>query len=104
MRDNTHDHGKQPIDGLMTKWNLTNHHLVEASVTQLNHKQVQKARKGRQLSLHLMLKLTESLNDAILAMLSKDARTAFIPYGYRRLFKYAKGHEPGWADPNEGLM
>lgn len=58
MHDDTRDHGPQPLDGLMTRWGLTNHQLVQSSIEQLNHKQVQKARKGRQLSLHLMLKLT----------------------------------------------
>jgi len=54
MSDETRDHGVQPVEGLMERWGLTTHQLVENSEEQLNHKQVQRARKGRQLTLHLM--------------------------------------------------
>jgi len=87
----------------MTRWGVSNHELVATSVEQLNHKQVQKARKGRQLTLHLMLKLTGTLNDAILTKLPKEARADFTPYLHKHLFDYAKGHEPDWTDPNVGL-
>ncbi len=104
MPDHTRDHGVQPIDGLMTRWGVTNHELVDTSVEQLNHKQVQKARKGRQLTLHLMLKLTGTFNDAILTKLPKEVRADFTPYLHKHLFNYAKGHDPEWSDPNVGLM
>jgi hypothetical protein len=104
MQDITRDHGIQPLDGLMTRWNLTNHQLVESSVEQLNHKQVQRARKGRQLTLHLMQKVTRTLNDAVLGSLAKDRKPDFNPYQHRHLFNYAKGYEPSWTDPNEPLM
>ncbi len=100
MHDDTRDHGPQPLDGLMTRWGLTNHQLVQSSIEQLNHKQVQKARKGRQLSLHLMLKLTGTLNAAILARLPKQARAGFTPYLHKHLFNYAKGHDAAWVDSN----
>lgn len=45
------NHGEQPLDELMKRWHLTNHDLVEISPEQLTHKQVQKARQGRQLTL-----------------------------------------------------
>jgi len=64
MTDATREHGIQPLDRLMNLWQLTNHDLVEASTEQLNHKQVQKSRLGRQLTLHLMLKVTRALNAA----------------------------------------
>ncbi len=64
MQDATRDHGAQPLDELMNRWGITNHQLVDTSVEQLNHKQVQRARKGRQLTLHLMQKVTRTLNDA----------------------------------------
>ena len=104
MQDETRDHGAQPIDGLMTRWGITNHQLVDTSVEQLNHKQVQRARKGRQLTLHLMQKVTRTLNDAVLAKLPKEERANFNPYSHKHLFNYAKGHDPASADPNEALM
>lgn len=104
MSDDTRDHGVQPIDSLMTRWQLTNHQLVESSVEQLTHKQVQRARKGRQLTLHLMQKITRTLNDAVVAGLGKESREVFAPYLHRQLFNYAKGHDREWHDPNEPLM
>lgn len=41
------NHGEQPLEELMKRWNLTNHDLVAISTEQLTHKQVQKARQGR---------------------------------------------------------
>lgn len=104
MHDDTRDHGLQPLDGLMNRWGLTNHQLVDTSVEQLNHKQVQRARKGRQLTLHLMQKVTRTLNDAVLAKLPKEERANFHPYSHKQLFNYAKDHNPAKADLNEPLM
>jgi Mor family transcriptional regulator len=104
MDELTRDHGPQPLDGLMVRWNLTNHELVEVSEEQLNHKQVQKARKGRQLTLHLMQKMMRALNAAAAAKLPKEERGKFVPYLHKQLFSYAKGHEAAWTDPNEELM
>ncbi len=104
MDELTRDHGPQPLDGLMDRWNLTNHELVEVSAEQLNHKQVQKARKGRQLTLHLMQKLMRALNETIMAKLPKEQVPTFVPYLHKHLFSYAKGYDAAWADPNEELM
>lgn len=104
MDELTRDHGPQPLDGLMDRWNLTNHELVEVSTEQLNHKQVQKARKGRQLTLSLMQKIMRTLNEAVFAKLPKDKKEAFVPYLHKHLFSYAKGYDAEWKDPNEGLM
>ncbi len=104
MEFETRDHGTQPLDRLMTLWHLDNHNLVEASDEQLSHKQVQKARKGRQLTLHLMQKITRALNQAALLSLEKSQREAFVPYLHRHLFAYAKGHQPDFADPNAPLF
>jgi len=104
MDELTRDHGPQPLDGLMVRWNLTNHELVEVSEEQLNHKQVQKARKGRQLTLHLMQKMMRALNGTILAKLPKEDREKFTPYLHKQLFNYAKAYDAAWADPNEELM
>ena len=104
MDELTRDHGPQPLDGLMARWKITNHELVEVSDEQLNHKQVQKARKGRQLTLHLMQKLMRALNETAVAKLPKEQKAAFTPYLHKNLFNYAKGHDPAWVDPNEELM
>lgn len=104
MDDDTRNHGLQPMDGLMTRWGLTSHQLVEISVEQLNHKQVQRARKGRQLTLHLMQKVARTLNEAVLATLKKEDRPNFKPYTHKHLFNYAKDHNPDWVDPNRELM
>lgn len=104
MTDATRDHGLQPLDQLMHRWQLTNHDLVEASTEQLNHKQVQKGRLGRQLTLHLMLKVTRALNAAALGRVAKEERPKFTEYLHRHLFSYAKGHDPAGADPNEVLL
>jgi Mor family transcriptional regulator len=104
MDELTRDHGPQPLDGLMVRWNLTNHELVEVSEEQLNHKQVQKARKGRQLTLHLMQKMMRALNGTIVAKLPKEERGKFVPYLHKQLFNYAKSHQTAWTDPNEELI
>lgn len=104
MADATREHGIQPLDHLMGRWHLSNHDLVAASVEQLNHKQVQKARKGRQLTLHLMTKVTRALNAAAFGRLAKEQQPQFVEYLHRHLFNYAKGHDPAWSDPNEGLQ
>lgn len=100
MDELTRDHGPQPLDGLLDLWNITNHELVEVSEEQLNHKQVQKARKGRQLTLHLMQKLMRALNETIVTKLPKEQRASFVPYLHKQLFNYAKGHDSNWVDPN----
>jgi hypothetical protein len=87
----------------MERWHLSNHDLVDASTEQLTHKQVQRARKGRQLTLHLMQKATRALNIAVWNRLNKDQRESYFEYGHKHLFNYAKGHEAAWADPNIAL-
>ena len=100
MEETARDHGPQPLDALMERWGLTNHELVESSDEQLNHKQVQKARKGRQLTLHLMQKLTRGFNQAVAAKLAPEARADFKPYLHKHLFNYAKGHDAAEPDAN----
>lgn len=104
MDEVTREQGPQPLDRLMMLWQLTNHDLVSASQEQLNHKQVQKARGGRQLTLHLMQKVMRAFNSAVVARLDKEARPAFVEYPHRQLFNYAKNHDPSWSDPNEDLL
>ena len=104
MHDLTRDHGPQPFDEQMTRWGLSNHELVDVSEEQLNHKQVQKARKGRQLTLHLMQKLTRAFNAAVVSRLPKAERVNFVPYLHKQLFNYAKGYDAARIDPNEALL
>lgn len=95
------EHGPQPLDTLMEKWGLTNHLLVETSTEQLNHKQVQKARKGRQLTLAMMQKVCRAFNITIWnTHLTKEQKETYFEYMHRHLFNYAKGHEAEWEDPN----
>ena len=98
------DHGEQPVERLMEQWGLGNHDLVDASTEQLSHKQVQKARKGRQLTLHLMQKVMRGLNIAIWFRLPGDEREDYFEYQHKHLFSYAKGYEAEWQDPNGQLM
>jgi hypothetical protein len=98
------EHGPQPLDALMTAWGLGNHDLVDASTEQLTHKQVQRARTGRTLTLHMMQKVTRALNIAIWYRLKKDERETYFEYFHKHVFNYAKNHEAGWQDPNGPLM
>ena len=98
------EHGTQPLDGLMTAWTLSPHDLVDASTEQLTHKQVQRARAGRTLTLHMMQKVTRALNIAVWYRLKKDEREQYFEYLHKHLFNYAKNHDAAWADPNGPLM
>lgn len=102
--DGERDHGLQPLDGMMEAWQLGNHELVAASTEQLTHKQVQKARKGRQLTLHTMQKVTRAFNVAIWNRLTAEQRERYFEYQHKHLFGYAKGHDPAWQDPNREIM
>ncbi len=94
------DHGPQPLDAILQRWDLTNAQLVASASEQLTHKQVQRARKGRQLTLRMMMKLTRLLNEVIAEDLPEEKRMAFTPYLHRDLFTYAKGYDAGRPDPN----
>ena len=98
------DLGEQPLDKLMDRWALTNHGMVEISTEQLTHKQVQRARKGRRLTLKMMMKVTRAFNVAIWHGLSKEEKEAYFEYGWKHLFSYAKGYEADWVDPNDSLI
>lgn len=53
--------GIQPLDGIMIRLGIQNADLVQASADQLSFKAVQKARKGRRLTLHLQKKILNAL-------------------------------------------
>ncbi len=100
---NERECGVQRLDALLCNWGLDNHDLVTAvgPEAQLTHKQVQRARTGRRLTLNMMKKVTEALNAAVEQRLTKEDE----PYAYQRrdLFSYAKGYAPAWQDPNAHL-
>jgi len=58
----TRDLGLQPLDAILDEIGLTNHQLVALSTEQLTHKQVQKARKGKRISVNIQRKILRALN------------------------------------------
>ena len=58
----TRDLGPQPLDAILDEIGLSNHQLVALSTEQLTHKQVQKARKGRRISVNIQRKILKALN------------------------------------------
>jgi hypothetical protein len=60
--EKNNDLGAQPLDALMEKLGVTNHALVAASTEQLSHKVVQKARKGRRLTIKAKTKILNALH------------------------------------------
>ena len=88
----------------MEAWSLSTHDMVDASPEQLTHKQVQRARKGRVLTLAMMQKLTRSLNIAVWYRLKTEEREVFFEYLHKHLFNYAKGYNEDFKDPNGELM
>lgn len=59
--------GTQPIDALMNERGMVNHDLVATCVGFLNHKAVQRARKGRRLTKNTQQRVLTAFNDAIKA-------------------------------------
>ena len=58
--------GVQPLDAIMAEKEIKNHDLVAiAPPGFINHKQVQKARKGRRLTPHMQEKVLEALNACV---------------------------------------
>ena len=104
MEEPTLDYGAHPLDTMMEQWKLTNHELVEASPEQLTHKQVQKARKGRKMTIPMMQKVMRAFNIAIWTKLNKEEKEAYFEYSHKHLFSYAKGYDADWTDPNVELF
>lgn len=98
------DLGSQPLDHMMNEWGINNHDMVSVSTEQLSHKQVQKARKGRRLTLKMMQKVTRAFNVTIWYRLSDEQKEGYYEYMHRDLFNYAKGYDAEWIDPNESLQ
>jgi hypothetical protein len=105
MQDsNERDLGSQPLDRMMDEWGMGNHDVVSVSTEQLTHKQVQKARKGRRLTLKMMQKVTRAFNVTIWHRLSDEQKEGYYEYMHRDLFNYAKGYDADWIDPNKSLQ
>lgn len=88
----------------MDRWNLNNHQLVEDSPEQLTHKQIQRAKTGRRLTLRMMMKVARSLNIAIWNRLPKAEKETFVEYLHKDLFSYSKDFDPDKPDPNEEMI
>jgi hypothetical protein len=77
--ENTMNVGVQPLDAIMTEKGIRNHDLVAAMPPGfINHKQVQKARKGRRLTTNLQYKIVEALN----------AYSSPAEYAFEEIFNY----------------
>lgn len=98
------DLGTQPLDAIMQRWGVTNHDLVEDSPEQLTHKQIQRAKAGRRLTLKMMMKVARSLNIAVWNRLSKANKETFVEYLHKDIFSYSKDYNPDKADPNEAMI
>ena len=90
----------------MQRWGIDNHDLVVAAgaAAQLTHKQVQRARSGRKLTLNMMQKVAHALNAAVSQRVPREQGDVQLHlYIHRDLFSYAKGYDPAWQDPNAHL-
>ena len=99
------EYGTQRLDAIVRRWGLGNHDMVLTGGTseQLTHKQVQRARNGRKLTLGMMQKIMRVLNEAVRKKISTERTEEFHPYLHRELFSYAKGYDATWKDPNRTL-
>lgn len=103
MSEEERDFGPQPLIAMMERWGLESHDLVEASDEQLTHKQVQRAKSGRKLTLKMMMKLARALNLATWTKLDEPSRKQFIQYLHKDIFSYSKGFDPEKPDPNQEM-
>ena len=97
------DLGTQPLDAMMTAWGMGNNEVVAVSTEQLTHKQLQRARNGRRLSLKMMQKVNRAFNVTIWFKLSDEQKETYFEYMHKHLFNYAKGFDADFVDPNEAL-
>ena len=104
MNTEDRDFGDQPLDTVLDGWTLTNHQVVEISPEQLTHKQVQRARTGRKLTLKMKQKLARSVNFAIWGRLTNEEREAYVEYFPKHLFSYNNGYNAQAGDLNEDRL
>ena len=84
MSDIEMDVGVQPLDAIMTEKGIKNHDLVEVAPPGfITHKQIQKGRKGRRLSMHMQDKVLDALN----AFIAPES------YEFKDIFNY-RGKKP----------
>jgi len=98
------DLGPQPLEALMERWGVSNHDLVEDSPEQLTHKQIQRAKQGRRMTLKMMMKVARSLNIAIWNRLPKAEKETYHEYLHKDIFSYAKDYNATKPDPNEAMV
>ena len=97
------DLGPQPLDEMMDAWGMSNNEMVDVSTEQLTHKQIQRARKGRRLTLKMMQKVNRAFNVTIWYKLNDEQKEAYFEYMHKHLFNYAKGYDPDFVDPNDEI-
>ena len=88
--DPSRNHGTQPLDALMLEHSISNHDLVAASTEPMTHKAVARARKGRQLTPHMRLRMAAALNKAV----KLQGKTLEREWGPTDLFNYTKPRPP----------
>ncbi len=103
MDIDSNDLGAQPLDAMMNAWQMSNHEMVEVSTEQLTHKQVQRARMGRRLTLKMMQKVARAYNVTLWYKFSDEQKEQYFEYMHKHLFNYAKGFDAAFVDPNEAL-
>lgn len=99
----SNDLGVQPLDAMMSAWNMSNHDMVNVSTEQLTHKQVQRARTGRRLTLKMMQKICRAYNVCLWYQLDDGQKERYFEYMHKHLFNYAKGYDADFCDPNEAI-
>ncbi len=82
------NHGVQPLDAIMNEHGLGNHDLVAASTEPMTHKAVQRARKGRQLTPHMRLRMAAALNRAV----RRQGKELEREWGPADLFNYTRAN------------
>lgn len=97
------DLGTQPLDAMMDAWGIGNNDMVDVSTEQLTHKQIQRARSGRRLTLKMMQKVNRAFNVTIWFKLSDEQKEAYFEYMHKHLFNYAKGYDAAFVDTNEPI-
>ncbi len=93
--DSSRNHGTQPLDALMIEHQLDNHALVAASAGPMTHKAVARARKGRQLTPHMRLRMAVALNKAV----KLQGKTLEREWGPADLFNYTKASRAAAQSP-----
>lgn len=90
------NHGLQPLDAIMIEHGLSAHDLVAASAEPMTHKAVQRARKGRQLTPRMRLRMAAALNRAVRCQGKELERE----WGPADLFNYTRASRAG-GEPSE---